>query len=69
MSGECQELILKLLMYNPDERFSAKQALGHSYFKDLVEQEAKIAKMSLNNFGPANLLKSFHNDSNSMIKR
>jgi serine/threonine protein kinase len=71
VSYECVDLITKLLAYNPDERLSAKQALSHPYFKDLVEQEAKMSKMSMNNFNPINLMKSFHNsnDSQSEIKR
>ncbi len=50
VSAECQDLILKLLAYNPEERYSAKQALNHSYFKELVEQDLKLSKMSTNNF-------------------
>ena len=64
-------MILKLLTYNPDERLSAKQALSHPYFKDLVEQENKMSKMSMIGFNPINFMKSFHNpnDSQSDIKR
>jgi hypothetical protein len=58
---------MKLLIYNPEERFSAKQALSHPHFKDLVEQEAKMTKLSTHNFNSI-LIKSFHNDSQSMIK-
>ena len=70
VSSDCVDLISKLLAYNPEERLSSKQALSHPYFKELVEQEAKIAKMSLNSFNPINLMKSFHNsnDSQSEIK-
>jgi hypothetical protein len=62
---------MKMLVYNPDERLSAKQALSHPYFKDLVEQEAKMGKASLIGFNQMNLMKSFHNgnDSQSDIKR
>jgi serine/threonine protein kinase len=71
VSSECQDLIQKLLLYNPEERYSAKQALAHPYFKELTDQEAKMAKMSLNNgfSNPNNFMKSFHNDSQSLIKR
>src|SRR4051794_37262142 len=67
---DCQDLITKLLAYNPEERYSAKQALSHPYFKDLVEQEIKLSKMSSINFnkGPQNLMLSFNNDSMSFIK-
>ena len=47
VSSECIDLINKMLIYNPDERITAKQALNHSYFKDLVESEQK-KMMSLN---------------------
>lgn len=42
VSSDCQELIIKLLAYNPDERPTAKQALNHPYFKDLRSQEKKV---------------------------
>jgi serine/threonine protein kinase len=38
------------LTYNPDERYSAKNALAHPFFKELVEQELKLSKMSFNNY-------------------
>ncbi len=50
MSVDCQDIIHKLLIYNPDERYSAKNALAHPFFKDLVEQELKQSKMSFNNY-------------------
>jgi len=68
VTAECQDLILKLLCYNPEERYSAKQALNHPYFKEMVDQEQKLAKLSTNQFNPANFMKSFHNDSQSFIK-
>eukprot|EP00742_Colponemidia_sp_Colp-10_P000619 GILJ01000677.1.p1 GENE.GILJ01000677.1~~GILJ01000677.1.p1 ORF type:complete len:552 (+),score=78.06 GILJ01000677.1:158-1813(+) len=48
VSQECQELILKLLAYNPDDRLSARQALRHPYFRDLREAE----KRGLNGSSP-----------------
>ena len=47
VSSECIDLISKMLIYNPEERITAKQALSHVYFKDLVEQEQR-RMMSLN---------------------
>ncbi len=43
VSPECQEFILKLLAYTPDDRLTAKQALNDPYFKDLKSQEKKPA--------------------------
>ena len=34
-SQQCIELIYKMCTYDPDERITAKQALRHSYFRDL----------------------------------
>lgn len=63
ISSEALDLITKLLAYNPEERLSAKQALAHSFFKELQEQETKIVKMSLNSFvSPHNLMRSFQSD-------
>jgi len=68
VTPECVDLISKLLCYNPEDRYSAKQALCHPYFKDLVEQENKIGKISNPN-NPTNFMKStFLNDSQSFIK-
>lgn len=39
---ECVELIKKLIAYNPDDRLSARQALRHSYFRDLREGEKRL---------------------------
>jgi serine/threonine protein kinase len=67
VSTECQDLISKLLIYNPEERYSAKQALNHTYFKDLVEHEIKMSKMSQNNFKNQNLMLSFNNNNNDSM--
>lgn len=37
VSKECQELILWMITYNPDDRPSASQIIKHAYFKDLKE--------------------------------
>lgn len=34
-SPDCQDLIQRLLAYNPDDRLSARQALKHPYFREL----------------------------------
>ena len=46
VSDECKDLIGKLLIYNPEERISASQALNHNYFKELKKQDEKNVKMS-----------------------
>jgi len=38
-SSQCLELIYKMCTYDPDERITAKQALRHSYFRELRESE------------------------------
>jgi renal tumor antigen len=37
VSSETQDLILKMLTYNADDRFTASQCLKHPCFKDLRE--------------------------------
>lgn len=36
---ECVDLIQKLLVYNPDDRMSARQAIRHPYFREFREAE------------------------------
>ncbi|CAD5121268.1 DgyrCDS9798 [Dimorphilus gyrociliatus] len=38
---DCIDLIYKMCTYDPDERLTARQALKHSYFKELREQERR----------------------------
>lgn len=38
---DCVDLIEQLLKYNPEERITASEALGHSYFRDLLESEVQ----------------------------
>jgi len=42
-STSCIELIYKMCTYDPDERITAKQALRHSYFRDLRDADKKKA--------------------------
>lgn len=38
-SADVQDLIAKLLIYNPDNRITASQAIKHPWFKEIKEQE------------------------------
>lgn len=38
-SEEVKDLIIKLLVYNPDNRITASQALKHPWFREIKEQE------------------------------
>ena len=41
VSHECQELILWMLTYNPDNRPTASQTIKHNYFKDLRDVDTQ----------------------------
>jgi renal tumor antigen len=41
VAKECLDLMKRLLVYNPEERITAKQALKHPYFKELREAERR----------------------------
>ena len=68
VSPQCVDLINKMLVYDPDKRLTAKQCLNHECFKDLVEQDLKMTKMSQINFYQNSLLMKSFNDSASCIK-
>ena len=34
-SKDCRELLLQLLVYDPDDRISARQAVRHPFFKEM----------------------------------
>jgi renal tumor antigen len=42
VSATGRDLIIKMLAYKTDDRISARQALKHAYFKDLVQQEKPL---------------------------
>jgi renal tumor antigen len=42
VSPEVVDLIQKLLIYNPDNRITASQALKHPWFKELRDQEKQL---------------------------
>lgn len=43
-SPDALDLMQKLLIYNPDDRISAKQALRHPYFKEIRELDKRLRK-------------------------
>ena len=68
VSPKVVDLINKMLVYDPDKRLTAKQCINHECFKDLVEQDLKLTKMSQINFYQNSLLMKSFNDSASFIK-
>merc|ERR1719506_3173434 len=48
VSHDCQDLILRLLAYNPEERLSACQALKSSYMRDLRDLEKRDSQQAKN---------------------
>ncbi|KAJ4461867.1 putative MAPK/MAK/MRK overlapping kinase [Paratrimastix pyriformis] len=44
VSPECIDLISHMLAYCPDDRYSARQALRHPYFRDLREAERRLSR-------------------------
>ena len=41
VSDDAVDVISKMLIYDPEKRFTAKECLTHPYFKDLYEQEER----------------------------
>ncbi|XP_060070909.1 MAPK/MAK/MRK overlapping kinase-like [Ylistrum balloti] len=46
VSSEAVDLIYQMCTYDPDERMSAKQAIRHSYFRDLREADKRQAMLA-----------------------
>ena len=63
ISSTTIDLITKMLTYDPDKRFTAKECLNHECFKDIKEQDLKMAKLSQNNFYRIPILMKSYNDS------
>ena len=61
------DLLKKLLVYNPEERLSAKQALQHIFFQDITENHY-YNQYYVSNQQNNLLAKNIGNDSLSMIK-
>ena len=68
VSPKIIDLINKMLEYDPDKRLTAKQCLNHECFKDLLEHDLKMNKLSQVNFYQNSLLLNSFNDSNSYLK-
>ena len=66
VSPNVVDLISKMLIYDPDKRPTAKECLNHECFKDLVEQDLKMTKMSQINFYQNSILMKSFNDSISV---
>jgi len=64
ISAECLDFIKQLLIYDPDERISSRQAINHPYFKEIKAQEnTKITvQRELGNVSPQN-----KNEENSLL--
>ena len=45
-SEDVKDLIVKLLVYNPDNRITASQALKHPWFREIKEQEQMMKQQS-----------------------
>ena len=68
VSPDVVDLIGKMLIYDPDLRYTARQCLNHECFKEFVQQDLKNAKKSQMNFYQNSILMKSFNDSISGIK-
>ena len=68
VSSKCIDLIKKMLIYDPEKRYTAKQCLNHEYFKDLISEELKASKLSQGNFQYDPMLVLSFYDSGSLAK-
>jgi renal tumor antigen len=56
ISAEAQDVIMKMIIYNADDRYTASQLLKHPFFKELREQDTH--HMSQITAGPQGFTKS-----------
>jgi len=66
-SADALDLMMKMMMYNADDRITAKQALRHPYFKEIRELDKKLRraqqqKQSIENGGPSSNNKNDDDD-------
>jgi renal tumor antigen len=54
-SPDALDLMSKLLIYNPEDRITAKQALRHPYFKEIRELDKRLRKAQQRNSVPNGL--------------
>ena len=66
VSPDVVDLIGKMLIYDPDLRYTARQCLNHECFKEFVQQDLKNAKKSQMNFYQNSILMKSFNDSISI---
>jgi serine/threonine protein kinase len=72
VSDDAIDVISKMLIYDPEKRFTAKQCLTHSYFRDLYEMEERkkgVLMISFNNGINDSLSYIKNDDSLIMIKK
>ena len=46
---ECRELLLQLLIYDPDDRMSARQAIRHPFFREMRYVTAFLSQIEQTN--------------------